>query len=114
MSLLLRRPICKPICGVRSCRRLLLLQCLQHCMLMPWIPRVLSCDVSAGMKVVYKVDNVPFYKHTEEFRLGRSISTSRRDKKPGQQHATIRPLQKGVEIDIQLDPPFSGIACLQS
>lgn len=83
-------------------------------MLMPWILRVLSCDVSAGMKVVYKVDNVPFYKHTEEFRLGRSISTSRRDKKPGQQHATIRPLQKGVEIDIQLDPPFSGIACLQS
>ena len=63
----------------------------------------------AGMKVAYKVDNVPFYKHTEEFKLGQSVSMSRRDKKPGQQHAAMRALPKGVEVDIQLDPPYSGI-----
>ena len=62
----------------------------------------------AGVKVAYKVDNVPFYKHTEEFRLGQSVSMSRRDKKSGQQHATMRAVPKGVEVDIQLDPPFSG------
>ena len=62
----------------------------------------------AGLKVVYKVDNVPFYKHTEEFKLGQSVSMSRRDKKPGQQHAAMRALPKGVEVDIQLDPPYSG------
>ena len=67
--------------------------------------------VVAGMKVAYKVDNVPFYKHTEEFRLGQSVSMSRRDKKPGQQHAAMRALPKGVEVDIQLDPPFAGIKC---
>ncbi|CAK0786974.1 hypothetical protein CVIRNUC_010190 [Coccomyxa viridis] len=60
------------------------------------------------VKVAYKVDNVPFYKHTEEFRLGQSVSMSRRDKKSGQQHATMRAVPKGVEVDIQLDPPFSG------
>ena len=54
------------------------------------------------------MDNVPFYKHTEEFRLGQSVSMSRRDKKSGQQHATMRAVPKGVEVDIQLDPPFSG------
>ena len=92
---------------------MLLLRHLQYCMHVPYILRVLKPNVFAGMKVVYKVDNVPFYKHKEEFRLGKSISSSRRDKKPGQQHATIRALQKGVEIDIQLDPPFSGTACSQ-
>ena len=61
------------------------------------------------MKVAYKVDNVPFYKHTEEFKLGQSVTMSRRDKKQGQQHAALRALPKGVEVDIQLDPPFSGI-----
>ncbi|CAL5229176.1 g12451 [Coccomyxa viridis] len=60
------------------------------------------------LKVVYKVDNVPFYKHTEEFKLGQSVSMSRRDKKSGQQHAAMRALPKGVEVDIQLDPPYSG------
>ncbi len=65
----------------------------------------------AGLKVVYKVDNVPFYKHTEEFKLGQSVSMSRRDKKSGQQHAAMRALPKGVEVDIQLDPPYSGIEC---
>lgn len=58
--------------------------------------------------MVYKVDNVPFYKHKEEFKLGQSVSMSRRDKKPGQQHAAMRALPKGVEVDIQLDPPYSG------
>lgn len=62
----------------------------------------------AGMKVAYKVDNVPFYKHTEEFRLGQSVCMSRRDKKPGKQHAAMRALPKGVEVDIQLDPPYEG------
>ena len=60
------------------------------------------------------MDNVPFYKHTEEFRLGQSVSMSRRDKKSGQQHATMRALPKGVEVDIQLDPPFSGECNLSS
>ena len=69
---------------------------------------LLSLASDAGVKVAYKVDNVPFYKHTEEFRLGQSVSMSRRDKKSGQQHATMRAVPKGVEVDIQLDPPFSG------
>ena len=60
------------------------------------------------MKIIYKVDNVPFYKHTEEFRLGQNVSMSRRDKKQGQQHASMRALPQGVEVDIQLDPPFEG------
>ena len=69
---------------------------------------LISLASNAGVKVAYKVDNVPFYKHTEEFRLGQSVSMSRRDKKSGQQHATMRAVPKGVEVDIQLDPPFSG------
>ena len=56
------------------------------------------------------MDKVPFYKHTEEFRLGQTVSMSRRDKKSGKQHAVLRAVPEGIQVDIKLDPPFSGAA----
>lgn len=62
------------------------------------------------MKVQFAVDRVPFYKHTEEFRLGEAVTMDRRDKKAGKQHAVLRAIPEGVQVDIQLDPPFAGDA----
>ncbi|BDA50356.1 hypothetical protein COCOBI_16-0320 [Coccomyxa sp. Obi] len=61
-----------------------------------------------SMRVQFTVDKVPFYKHTEEFRLGQEVSMSRRDKKSGMQHAVLRAVPEGVQVDIKLDAPFSG------
>ena len=60
------------------------------------------------MRVQFTVDKVPFYKHTEEFRLGQEVSMGRRDKKSGMQHAVLRAVPEGVQVDIKLDAPFSG------
>ncbi len=60
------------------------------------------------MRVQFSVDKVPFYKHTEEFRLDKTVSMSRRDKKSGKQHAVLRSVPEGVQVQIKLDPPFSG------
>ncbi len=67
-----------------------------------------SLRFAAVMKVCYSVDRVPFYKHTEEFRLGEPVTMSRRDKKSGKQHALLRAIPEGVQVDIKLDPPFAG------
>lgn len=63
------------------------------------------------MRVQFTVDKVPFYKHTEEFRLDEIVSMNRRDKKSGMQHAVLRAVPEGVQVKIKLDPPFSG-ACV--
>ncbi|KAK9843768.1 hypothetical protein WJX81_005588 [Elliptochloris bilobata] len=61
-----------------------------------------------GMRTEYKVDKVPFFKHCEEFRLGRETVMGRRDKKSGQQRAFLREVPEGLQIDIQLEQPFPG------
>jgi hypothetical protein len=66
----------------------------------------------AVLRVRFSVDRVPFYKHTEEFRLGEPVTMSRRDKKSGKQHAVLRTIPDGVEVDIRLDPPFEGVSSL--
>ena len=68
----------------------------------------LLCHPGTGMRVEYKVDKVPFFKHSENFRLGQEVTMGRRDKKAGQQHATLRKLPGAVHVDIQLDGPDTG------
>ena len=63
---------------------------------------------ASGMRTEYKVDKVPFFKHSEEFRLGRETIMGRRDKKSGQQRAFLREVPEGLQIDIQLEQPFPG------
>jgi hypothetical protein len=65
------------------------------------------------MRVAYKVDKVPFYKHTEDFRWNQPVSMGRRDKKSGQQHATLRKLPGAVHVLIKLDAPDAG-ACMHA
>lgn len=62
------------------------------------------------MRTEYRVDKVPFFKHCEEFRLGRETVMGRRDKKSGQQRAFLREVPEGLQIDIQLDQPFPGLS----
>ena len=61
------------------------------------------------MRVEYKVDKVPFFKHSEQFRLGQEVTMGRRDKKAGQQHATLRKTPSAVHVHIQLDGPDTGM-----
>ena len=65
--------------------------------------------MTSGMRTEYRVDKVPFFKHCEEFRMGRETVMGRRDKKSGQQRAYLREVPEGLQIDIQLDQPFPGI-----
>ena len=65
--------------------------------------------MAPGMRTEYRVDKVPFFKHCEEFRMGRETVMGRRDKKSGQQRAYLREVPEGLQIDIQLDQPFPGI-----
>lgn len=60
------------------------------------------------------MDKVPFFKHSEEFRLGRETIMGRRDKKSGQQRAFLREVPEGLQIDIQLEQPFPGQPLLAS
>ena len=62
------------------------------------------------MRVAYKVDKVPFYKHVEEFRLDQPVSMSRRDKKSGQQLALLKRLPDSVQVEIKLEGPDQGAA----
>lgn len=66
------------------------------------------------MRVAYKVDKVPFYKHVEEFRLDQPVTMSRRDKKSGQQHALLKRLPDSVQVEIKLEGPDKGAAMLPS
>lgn len=65
--------------------------------------------VAPGMRTEYRVDKVPFFKHCEEFRMGRETVMGRRDKKSGKQRAYLREVPEGLQIDIQLDQPFPGM-----
>ena len=72
---------------------------------------------AAGMRVAYKVDKVPFYKHVEEFRLDQPVTMGRRDKKSGQQQALLKRLPDAVEVEIKLEGPDKGDAhgaCLRA
>ena len=69
---------------------------------------------ASGMRTEYKVDKVPFFKHSEEFRLGRETIMGRRDQKSGQQRAFLREVPEGLQIDIQLEQPFPGQPLLAS
>ena len=71
-----------------------------------------ECCTAPGMRTEYRVDKVPFFKHCEEFRLGRETVMGRRDKKSGQQRAFLREVPEGLQIDIQLGQPFPGLALL--
>jgi hypothetical protein len=62
----------------------------------------------AGMRTTYKVDKVPFFKHSEDFLLGRETVMGRRDKKGGEQRAFLREVPEGLQIDIQLEQPLPG------
>lgn len=83
-----------------SCARKLPQSCKNRSLMQP--------HTASGMRTEYKVDKVPFFKHSEEFRLGRETIMGRRDKKSGQQRAFLREVPEGLQIDIQLEQPFPG------
>ena len=67
-----------------------------------------ALQLRAGMRTTYKVDKVPFFKHSEDFLLGRETVMGRRDKKGGEQRAFLREVPAGLQIDIQLEQPLPG------
>lgn len=54
------------------------------------------------------VAKVPFFKPTEKYLIDKEVTMKRRDLRGGAQTCTMRPVDRGLQVDIQWPEPCAG------
>ena len=58
------------------------------------------------------VAKVPFFKPTEKYLIDKEVTMKRRDLRSGAQTCTMRPVDRGLQVDIQWPEPCAGVALI--
>lgn len=58
------------------------------------------------------VAKVPFFKPTEKYLIDKEVTMKRRDLRGGAQTCTMRPVDRGLQVDIQWPEPCAGVALI--